>query len=248
MSRIAAIYGGAAVHHRALNEPKYRRYFTELIYLPEIADAGLRRFDAVLVPCRLHQGLLSRARPLLEEFLSDGGVVIALGEQPQPFLPGVRWEDRETNFWWWREPGGTSGLAVARPGHGLFRYVTLADATWHYHGVFRPPPGAEELIVDKEGAAVLYVDRVTTAGTMIVSSLDPLYHFGSYFMPAAERFLDGFLEWVAGEPVTAGRVASDESDGLGGAGRARRGLWDRGRGPSRRRPDGGPGAGWWAST
>jgi hypothetical protein len=30
-----------------------------------------------------------------------------------------------------------------------------------------------------------------------VSTLDPLSHFGSHFMPATERFLDGFLPWLA---------------------------------------------------
>ena len=43
---------------------------------------------------------------------------------------------------------------------------------------------------------MLHIDRVSTSGTLLVTSLDPMYHFGSYFMPATERFLDGFLPWV----------------------------------------------------
>ncbi|MDF2725451.1 MAG: hypothetical protein K0Q59_5128, partial [Paenibacillus sp.] len=35
------------------------------------------------------------------------------------------------------------------------------------------------------------------AGTLLLTTLDPEYHFGSYFMPATERFLDGFLSWLA---------------------------------------------------
>src|SRR5262249_51191465 len=50
-----------------------------------------------------------------------------------------------------------------------------------------------------DGGAVLYLDRVSSRGTMLVTSLDPLYHYGSYFMPATERFLDGFLPWVTRE-------------------------------------------------
>jgi hypothetical protein len=46
------------------------------------------------------------------------------------------------------------------------------------------------------GGAVFYIDRVSTAGTLIVTCLDPLWHFGSYFMPATERFLDGFFPWL----------------------------------------------------
>lgn len=31
---------------------------------------------------------------------------------------------------------------------------------------------------------------------MIVTTLDPFYHTGSYFMPAAQRFLAGLLDWT----------------------------------------------------
>jgi len=82
------------------------------------------------------------------------------------------------------------------PDHPLFDHVTLADATWHYHGHFAPPPGARSLIdVGTEGS-VLYEDRVTTNGTLIVTALDPMYHHGSHFMPATTRFLDGFLPFL----------------------------------------------------
>ena len=37
---------------------------------------------------------------------------------------------------------------------------------------------------------------MTTAGRLIVSTLDPFYHHGSNFMPATTRFLDGFLPWA----------------------------------------------------
>jgi hypothetical protein len=75
----------------------------------------------------------------------------------------------------------------------------MLDCTWHYHGVLDPPDGAEVLVTLPGGEALLYVDRVSTPGTLVVSTLDPLSHYGGYFMPATERFLDGFLPWLAGE-------------------------------------------------
>lgn len=36
----------------------------------------------------------------------------------------------------------------------------------------------------------------------MVSTLDPLSHYGGYFMPATERFLDGFPPCLAGEVGT----------------------------------------------
>jgi hypothetical protein len=196
VKRLGAIYGGASYHHRTLNHPRYRHFFSRFIYLPDLKQTDLGDLDGLFIPSRLHRGLLLTARPKLEEFLRGGKTVIAFGEQPNPYLPGVRWEHRPTNFWWWREPGGKSGLVLARPEHALFRHITLEGATWHYHGVFRPPPGAEALISTEDGGAVLYVDQASTPGTMVVTSLDPTFHFGSYFMPATERFLNGFLPWA----------------------------------------------------
>jgi hypothetical protein len=31
----------------------------------------------------------------------------------------------------------------------------------------------------------------------VVSTLDPISHYGGYFMPATGRFLDAFLPWAA---------------------------------------------------
>lgn len=195
--RVAAIYGGTAFQHRTLNEPKYRRHIDELIYLLDLPSVDLTQFEVVIVPDRMHLIQLEKRREQFVQYLEQGGTVIAFGEQPRAWLPGIRWEHRPTNFWWWLEPNARSGLVLTKPAHSLFRYITLDDATWHQHGVFWPPEGVETLITLEDGGVVLYVDRVSTAGTLIVTCLDPIAHFGSYFMPATERFLDGFLPWVS---------------------------------------------------
>lgn len=112
-------------------------------------------------------------------------------------LPGVRWEHRPTNFWWWLEPGADLGLHSPTPDHPLFDHLEIRDCTWHYHGVLDPPAGAQVLVALPTGEALLYVDEVSTAGTLVVATLDPLSHYGGHFMPATERFLDGFLPWAA---------------------------------------------------
>lgn len=53
------------------------------------------------------------------------------------------------------------------------------------------------LVTLPDGKALLYVDEVSSPGTLVISTLDPLSHYGGYFMPATERFLDGFLPWLA---------------------------------------------------
>lgn len=203
VKRICAVYGGSAAHHRALNEPKYACWLAGSVYLPHLLETDLSGYDTMIVPERLHAGLQDAIRPRLQEILERGGTVVLFGDQtiygthPRGWLPGLDWEHRPTNYWWWREPGATSGLRALLPDHSLWRHLSLGDATWHQHGVFHAPDGADVLIATDDGGAVLYVDQVSSPGTLIVTSLDPLSHFGSYFMPATERFLDGFLPWLA---------------------------------------------------
>jgi hypothetical protein len=199
MKRLAALYGGSAQHHRSLHEPKYHQYFAEIIYLRDLAAHDLTAFDGLLIPERLHAPTMRAVAPHIMDMLIRGGTVIAFGEQPDPWLPGICWEYRPTNFWWWRDPSARSRRVAVNPAHPFFRAVPLEAATWHQHGVFLPPEGAETVIATEDGAAVLYIDRVTTPGTLRVTSLDPMWHFASYFMPATERFLDKFLPWSVEE-------------------------------------------------
>ncbi|WP_240137442.1 hypothetical protein [Salinigranum salinum] len=75
------------------------------------------------------------------------------------------------------------------------------DCRWHFHGSFDPPADAHVLIEDDAGGAVLYTDDSTWAGDTLVTTLDPTYHYGSYFMPATDRFLSGLLPWLHDEFV-----------------------------------------------
>lgn len=197
---LAAVYGGSAPHHRALTTPKYARHLTGgTVYLPELAGTDLTGLAGLVIPERMHHGLLEAGAERVLELLDAGGTVIAFsGGEPLPaFLPGVCWEHRPTNFWWWLQPGADLGLRTPNPAHPLLRRLELRDCTWHYHGVLTPPDGADVLLTLPSGEALLYVDRVSTPGTLVVTTLDPLSHFGSHFMPATERFLDGFLPWLA---------------------------------------------------
>jgi hypothetical protein len=213
MRRILAVYGGSAAHHRALHEPKYAQWLAGTVYLPDLPEAELPAYDVLLVPERLHAGKLQAARPRLLEALDQGRTVVVFGEQsvygehPHDWLPGINWTGRPTNYWWWLDREATSGLYSHLPGHGFWRYLSLEDATWHHHGLLQPPEGAEVLVTHRDpgetdGGAVLYVDDASTPGTLVVATLDPMSHFGSYFMPATERFLDGFLPWLAEGALT----------------------------------------------
>jgi hypothetical protein len=201
--RIAAVDGGTYYHHATLHDPALRPYFERLIYAPELSIAALDDIDILYVSARQDPELMVAAAPRIRQFLNAGKTVVALGEsQSERWLPGVQWYPREVNFWWWLTPGADSGLRNAQSAHTLWQHIRLPDATWHQHGFFIPPQGCHSVIDHVDGGSIFYEDTITTPGRMVLTTLDPCYHHGSYFMPATTRFLQGFLPWLCSTPIT----------------------------------------------
>lgn len=211
-ARIFAIDGGTYFHHHALHGPRYRDCFDRLIDIRALCEVDLAQCDVLVVTCRSHPGKLREAREVFQRFLAQGGTLVAMGEtQSHTWLPGFEWTYKSTNFWWWREPGADAGYTTRAPAHAFFRHLKLEDTVWHYHGVLHPPAHAVRLLeLQHERGCLLFEDTATTAGRMVVTTLDPFFHHGSYFMPATTRFLDGFMPWLASlEPASERASQSD---------------------------------------
>jgi len=197
---ILVIHPGAYYHIESFEGPRYAHYFDKLVRPEELADVRLEDFNVVLIPCRAPADRMEPHKARLRAYLDQGGTIIATGESDsQLFLPGITFTPQPTNFWWWLTPGADLGVRIAKPEHSLFRHLAEKDVTWHLHGWFDVPEGAEVLATGDTGEPILYIDEVTTGGRMIITSLDPFYHHGSHFMPATTRFLDGFLPWMRAE-------------------------------------------------
>lgn len=198
MTTLAVLDAGTYYHHRTIYEPRYRDFFDEIIYTHDLPEADLSGVDTLLVSCRTDPSVLRPRREQIADFLASGKTVVAMGSTGHPdWLPNVNWTDTPTNFWWWKE-GGEIGLKLATPDHPLFNQLSLADVTWHYHGYFQVPDGAQSLVDVGDLGSIFYEDTVSTPGRLLITSLDPMYHHGSYFMPATTRFLDGFLPYLKG--------------------------------------------------
>lgn len=201
---LAVIDGGTFYHRTALHGPRYRDCFDRTIYLRDLTPQALDGVTVLIVPDRINPSVLRSHRQMLVDFAESGRTLIVFGEnEAHTWLPGVHWSSRPTNFWWWLEKGAEPQNRLVAPGHELFSAVSFQNTIWHFHGVLTPPAGAEPLIdvpADPEGrdsgGALLYDDRVTTKGRLIVSTLDPFYHHGSNFMPATTALLDQFLPWA----------------------------------------------------
>ncbi|MCF8481515.1 MAG: hypothetical protein K9H25_13870 [Rhodospirillum sp.] len=196
--------GGTFYHHTSLTDPRIAPLVSRTPDLRTLSAQDLAGTDTVVVPCRANPEILRAKAPLFLSVLNRGDRLVVMGEtESHLWLPGLRFTPLETNFWWWLEPEAASGLTLAAPDHPLFTDMRLEDATWHYHGMFTPPEGAASLVTCREGGAILYEDRVSWPGPLLVTSLDPMYHHGSYFMPAASRFLLGLMDWLSRPMPTA---------------------------------------------
>lgn len=195
--RIAFVDGGTYYHYVTYHDPDLNGFFSKNIYVLDLEKSDLSDVDVLYIASRQNPQDLIDRQAVIRDFLDQGKMVAALGESGSRYwLPNVSVNPGITNFWWWLTPGADSGLRIGAGDHELFRYISLSDATWHRHGTLNPPEGAVSLIDAVEGGSVMYDDRVSTRGHVIVTTLDPCYHHGSYFMPATSRFLKGFVRWL----------------------------------------------------
>lgn len=196
--RAAILYSGISYQHFFLERDggKYGGRFEKIIYLPDLKNTDLNQFDYIIVPTRLNQNILMENKEKFADYLQNGGHIIAFGEMPKPWLSAVKWKFYPTNFYWWVNRGADLPLYPASEDHELFRYITVNDAKWHYHGVYLPPSEAEPILVNELGEAIIYVDHASYKGNLYLTTLDPDYHLGQGFIPKTEKFLDGFLKWA----------------------------------------------------
>ena len=165
----------------------------------ELPSIDLSEVGALLLGNMIDQELLFRHRALVRSFLDDGKVIVFGGHLLRPWLPGCG------TF----EPKAIASfhdytLSLVDP-HPLYDGVDPHDLTFRRgvagffaRGHHPTPPGAEVLLALPGGEPVTYVDRVTTAGTILV-------HAGGALLDGADRLSTAcrvpaqLLAWVRAE-------------------------------------------------
>jgi len=199
--RIGLLHCGTFPALRTLEDPALQPYRIEPVYLPDSDPGFLAELDVVLVGDRLHAGQRARFEPAIREALQDHTkTVIVLGENNvESWLPGVGYSFRPTVFWAWRT-GTDTGTRLRLPEDPMWEFFTRRAVGWHHHGLLHPPQGARQLVTMEEdgtdSGALLYVDEVNQPARLLVTTMDPVYHHGSGFMPGATQLLYSLLRWA----------------------------------------------------
>lgn len=195
MKRTAYLTSGHWFEQSVLAREPYTSALDPL-YLPDLDAAKLAPYETAIVGSRGDADVLAAKAPQLIDYWCAGGNLIAFDQPALDWLPGATYEWSETNFWWWRTPG--EDLALETPGIGdpLLRGLAHEDLKWHYHGFYRPPPGARALVTNGAGGAVLYTDLRPGSGLLVATTMDPDYHTGQGFIPKAEGLLEHLVGWA----------------------------------------------------
>lgn len=197
---IAFVHGGSASHLATLQDPALAPYRLRPVYLYDFTPDDVAGADAVIVADREHPALLGKHGPALYEVVERGGVLVVFGENAaHEWLPGISWEPRPTNFWWWRT-GEDHGMRLQPSDAPIWDFFSEKSMIWHHHGIFTPPQGAVPLVtVEEDGVTVgatTYHDTVSTDGELFVTTMDPCFHHGAAFMSGATQLLYSTLRWV----------------------------------------------------
>jgi hypothetical protein len=205
--KIAILDNGYSFQHRFFQEEEFKPLYDDILNIRHLHTYDLLSYDALIVPARMSLLLLKRYQSLFLRFLQEGKKLIVFGEVCEGWLPSVNWEFCPVNFSWWVKEGGDLPLVLENEQHSLFKYVGMHDVKWHYHGTMAPPEGARSLVNTPEGRSILYIDDVTFNGTLLVTTLDPMFHVGLGFIDQARTFLRGFTQWLRQEGTEGGMVS-----------------------------------------
>ncbi len=153
----------------------------EAIHLDDLAGADLDGTAALILAGRVDQRLLEGARARIVEFLAGGRVVVFSGLIVRDWLPGATVFIDGGD-----DTGGWHPTEAAAPIFGDIGPATLGETFVNRFGHHPPPSGATILVELDDGQPALYVDRTSTAGTVMVHSGHDLLAYATHQGPAAD--------------------------------------------------------------
>ncbi|GAC1481939.1 MAG: hypothetical protein PVSMB9_07450 [Candidatus Dormibacteria bacterium] len=177
--RIAGYFSGVHFQH-GFFAPRSSDF--AIVPAAELAAVDLAAHRAIWILRESDQRSLQANAPKLASYLEEGGRIIAFEEIDRPWLPGVRWLDRQVEI-----------SSVRRTNHPIA--AALGDFThpWHAHGALEVGQGAEVLVSTDDGAALLATYRVGK-GQVLAGTIDADSHAG-YGSSIPAPFLNAVLEW-----------------------------------------------------
>ena len=173
-------------------------------YLKELCKNDVKDADILWVSCTSPVDLLIEKKRIFIDYLQDGKPLVVTGRNdPHLWLEGIEEVQLPFNFWWWLDKEHNDiDITPDDTNHELFKYIDFKDLIWHFHGGYKKLNGAKSAIKSKLDESVsVYQECSFGGGNLILTSLDPFFHHGCFFMPNASKFGAGLLERLMGLKV-----------------------------------------------
>lgn len=171
----------------------------ERIDMYELPQVDLSLVSGIVVSSQIDQDFLYRHRDQVRAFLQTGGVVAFSGHLSRQWLPGANCFQPKTI-----ESHDDYTVVEANP-HPVFEGVAMDDLTYHrgVAGFFarghNPPPAESTPILRLEsGEPIVYVDEVSTSGTIFAHSGNDLISMSQRSSTAA-RVPEQLVAWMRTE-------------------------------------------------
>ena len=156
-------------------------------------------YDILLVPNGADHVAMLRVRDRVRAFLDRGGALFCFCGWFTDWIPGNRWIHDN------RHPTKDVCHRLGTDRHDLFAGVDLAKFDRNRHGIsgwwacgyIKPAAGADAMLLDTWGRALVVLDEATTAGLILATASGPLGEFGDYGGGALATVYRNLLRHVA---------------------------------------------------
>ena len=165
----------------------------------DFANTELAPYDVLVITDFADQEYLYKYKGKIEQFLSEGKVVVFCGHLFRAWLPGCMPMMPK------KIRGHQDYLVTVPEKSPIFAGVKVEDmvyrkgvAGFFARGYYLPPTNAEVCLTFTDGKVITYIDRETTKGTVIVHAGRNLLGYGQ-FENTSSRITPQFIEVLKAE-------------------------------------------------
>ena len=167
----------------------------------DLPHTDLSAFVGLIITNYVDEDFMISHRSILENYLEAGGVVFSLAEMSKSYLPNAPI--------WHRSPTAIKDreIILTEPVYPMFEGIDPYDLNYRQgvkgfftRGYFKDVPQEATVIVkDELDAPIIYVDRQSTNGVLIVGAGTDLYQVYRDETSSANRLATQIVETVRGE-------------------------------------------------
>jgi len=167
----------------------------------DLPHTDLSAFVGLIITNYVDEDFMISHRSILENYLEAGGVVFSLAEVSKSYLPNAPI--------WHRSPTAIKDreIILTEPVYPMFEGIDPYDLNYRQgvkgfftRGYFKDVPQEATVIVkDELDAPIIYVDRQSTNGVLIVGAGTDLYQVYRDETSSASRLATQIVETIRGE-------------------------------------------------